>query len=185
MGRVPNRKAPIKQKVKEYPERGVVWEREHEDKRTRFDNPDIRSQNEVNSADEFGPRKEGASWRTPDRARARGLRKAGHTWPSVHKQVKIPIRTMKQWMTPPSMSKRDKRQGRAGQPRPHSHNIGDRRLRSRFIRGRPPKVTQYHENQMIALLQGSWNHRRMTWRKLGDAVNCSAVEKTIRTHMNA
>ena len=96
MGRVFNRKAPIKQKVKKYPERGVVWEREHESKRTRFDNSDIRSQNKVNSVDEFGPRKKGASWGTPERARARGLRKAGHLWPYIHGQVKIPVRTMKQ-----------------------------------------------------------------------------------------
>jgi hypothetical protein len=56
MGRV-YRKGPIRKKVKEYPERGVVWERDHEDKRTRFDDSEIRSENPANLIDSFGPRK--------------------------------------------------------------------------------------------------------------------------------
>jgi hypothetical protein len=169
MGRV-YRKGPIRQKIKDYPERGVVWERDHEDKYTRFDQPEIRSEQQINSVDAFGPRKERAVWQTSERTKARSLRHAGHSWPSVHKATKIPIRTMKTWMTPQSVSLRDKRQGKLGQARPQSHNIGDRRPRNRFLRGRRPKVTKYHEDQMIALLQGSWNHRRMTWEDLGAAV---------------
>jgi hypothetical protein len=184
MGRV-YPKGPVRKQVKEYPERGIVWERDHQDKYTRFNNPEIRSENPANSVDSFGPRKQRAVYGTPERSNARGLRHAGHSWPSVYKHTKIPIRTLKGWMTPPSISKRDKRQGRTGQPLPRSHNIGDRRLRSRFLRGRPHIVTKYHENQMIALLQGSWNHRRMTWKKLGKAVGCKAAEYTIRDHMNA
>jgi hypothetical protein len=183
MGRV-YPKGPIRQKIKKYPERGVVWEREHFDKIDRFELPDIRTNQPTNSVDEFGPRKKRGVYQTPERTRARALRHAGHSWPSVEKRTLIPIRTMKTWMTPPSASKRDKRQGRTGQSHPKSHNVGNRRLRSRFLRGRRPKVTKYHEDQMIALLQGSWNHRRMTWNELGTAVGCKASEFTIREHMN-
>jgi hypothetical protein len=94
MGRV-YPKGPIRKQVKEYPERGVVWERDHQDKYTRFNNPEIRSENPANSVDSFGPRKPRAVYGTPERSNARGLRHAGHSWPSVYKHTKIPIRTMK------------------------------------------------------------------------------------------